>query len=360
MKHLKRFGIAVGIIIGLLVLAIFVLILIPHKVTVAGIQDGFTEKKFDTGEVVLNYVEGPDNGLPLLLIPGQMESWEGYKCVLPSLADKFHVYAVDVRGNGKSGWTTGHYSYNNCGKDLQSFLSSVIRKPAVVTGLSSGAVLTIWLAANSPDMVLAIVSEDPPIFSSIWPRIEQEKYLTYGFQAAVDTLGGAGGRDIRGYFLKMGYPSEKGEELLKIPPFIVDGMMGIFHMNEQIQPERKFDAPVMPFNVRVMMKFINEYDPDFSQATIDGKLSAGFDPDKALSAVKCPMLLLHANWLRHPTWGILGAMDDRDVEKVKSLVKDFSYARIDSGHGIHIENPDKFLKAFFNFTDNLNAAGKLR
>jgi len=27
-------------------------------------------KSFDTGEVVLNYAEGPDNGPPMLLIPG--------------------------------------------------------------------------------------------------------------------------------------------------------------------------------------------------------------------------------------------------------------------------------------------------
>jgi hypothetical protein len=57
MKALKRAAIGIGIIIGLLFLAVCVLILIPHNVTVAGITDGFTEKKFDTREVVLNYVE---------------------------------------------------------------------------------------------------------------------------------------------------------------------------------------------------------------------------------------------------------------------------------------------------------------
>jgi len=359
MKALKIIGIIIGSIIGLLIIACVVLLLIPHKVTVEGIPDGFTEKQFDTGEVVLNYVEGPENGLPLLLIPGQMESWQGYKCVLPALSQKFHVYAVDVRGNGKSGWTTGHYSYNECGKDLQAFLNGVIRQPAVVSGLSSGAVLSIWLAANSPDMVLAVISEDPPIFSSIWPRIQEEKYMYYGFETAVETIGNPAGRDIRGYFLKMGIPAEEGDELLAIPPFIVDGMLGIFDINAKLRPDRVYDAPAMPFNVRVFMKFLNEYDPDFSRATIDGRLSEGFDPEEALQKVDCPMLLMHAYWSRHKTWGLLGAMDDSDVEQVKSLVKDFQYARIDSGHGIHIENPDLFLEAFFNFTDNLKAEGKL-
>jgi pimeloyl-ACP methyl ester carboxylesterase len=66
---------------------------------VEGIPDGFTEKQADLGEVTLNYVEGPDNGVSLLLIPGQMEFWQGYKLVMPDLAKSFHVYAVDVRGH---------------------------------------------------------------------------------------------------------------------------------------------------------------------------------------------------------------------------------------------------------------------
>ena len=148
MKALKVTGIIVGTVISTLVISCCLIFIInPHKVNVAGIPDGFTEKKFDTGEVVLNYVEGPDNGPPLLLIPGQMESWQGYKPVLPALSERFHVFTVDVRGNGKSTWTTGHYSYNECGNDLRIFLYDVIGEPAVVSGLSSGAVLTVWLAA---------------------------------------------------------------------------------------------------------------------------------------------------------------------------------------------------------------------
>ncbi len=51
---------------------------ILHRTQVSGIPRGFKELRFTTGEVTLNYVVGPDDGLPLLLIPGQMESWQGY------------------------------------------------------------------------------------------------------------------------------------------------------------------------------------------------------------------------------------------------------------------------------------------
>jgi pimeloyl-ACP methyl ester carboxylesterase len=55
-------------------------------------------------------IEAPDHGTPLLLIPGQMESWLGYKPVLPALAERFHVFVVDVRGQGGSSRTPGQYS----------------------------------------------------------------------------------------------------------------------------------------------------------------------------------------------------------------------------------------------------------
>jgi hypothetical protein len=67
------------------------------KIKVAGIPKGFQELSFVTDGVTLNYVVGPDNGLPLLLIPGQMESWQGYKCVLPELSKRFHIFVPDLR-----------------------------------------------------------------------------------------------------------------------------------------------------------------------------------------------------------------------------------------------------------------------
>ena len=37
---------------------------------------GFSEKTYDTGNVRLNYVVGPNNGPSLLLIPAQMGMWK--------------------------------------------------------------------------------------------------------------------------------------------------------------------------------------------------------------------------------------------------------------------------------------------
>lgn len=340
-----------GLIVCASALGLAFLILRPPRVSVSGIPDGFTEKQFDTGEVVLNYVEGPDNGVPLLLIPGQMESWQGYKLVMPAFTRRFHVFSVDLRGHGKSTRTPGKYSYNACGNDLVVFLREVVKEPAIVSGLSSGAVLSVWLAAYAPDYVLGAVSEDPPMFSSIWPRIRDERFMTYMFQNAIDTLGNPEGRDLRAYYMGMGVPRDGKEKLLYIPAPIVNVIMGLHEMGRKLRPDRPYDAPLLAYSLRAGFKFLSEYDVDFSRATIDGRLSEGFDPEDALKKAKCPVLLLHASSSRDRTWGLLGAMDDADVEKIRSLVTDLRTIDIKSRHEIHMAKPEWYLEQVGEFAD---------
>jgi pimeloyl-ACP methyl ester carboxylesterase len=76
------------------------------------VSHGFEEHLVDLGEVRLNYATAGSPDHPaLLLIPAQTESWWGYEAAMRLLADRYQVYAVDLRGQGR---------------------------PAIVSGLSSG------------------------------------------------------------------------------------------------------------------------------------------------------------------------------------------------------------------------------
>jgi pimeloyl-ACP methyl ester carboxylesterase len=329
------------------------------RTTVSGIPDGFKELNFTTNAVTLNYVVGPDNGLPLLLIPGQMESWQGYKCVLPELSKRFHIFVPDLRGHGKSTWTPGQYSYNICGNDLKNFIRDVIQKPTLAAGLSSGGVLAIWLAANVPEDVLAIISEDPPIFSSIWPRIQDEKLMTRNFKLAVDILGKPGKRDVERYLSEVGIPVEGKSELLKIPAFIIKIMFFLARLNRAVRPNHPYDTPFLPFNMRAGHKFLSEYDTDFSRATIHGDLSRDFDPEETLKRVKCPMLLLWAHATRHEIWGIMGALDESDLQCMIALVDDLRCIDIPGAHEIHLVQPQRYTDEIIKFVDHLKDENKL-
>jgi hypothetical protein len=96
-----------------------------------------------------------------------------------------------------------------------------------------------------------------------------------------------------------------------------------------------------------------DFDADFSQAFVDGRIYEGLDHADALKRVECPMLLLHANWVRHPDYGLVGAMDDNDAAMARELAPELLFKRIDSDHVIHSHNPDLYISAIEEFIVNL-------
>ena len=103
------------------------------------------EKTFDTGEAVLNYAEGPDNGPPLLFLHGGVGQWKSYEEMLPHFTDRYHVFAPDFRGRGKSTRTPDTHRLKKDVDDTTKFITECIGKPANVFGYSLGG----WVAALS-------------------------------------------------------------------------------------------------------------------------------------------------------------------------------------------------------------------
>jgi pimeloyl-ACP methyl ester carboxylesterase len=71
----------------------------------------------------------------LLLVPGQTESWWGYEAAMDLLKDRFQLFAVDLRGQGRSGRTPGRYTLDNMGNDLVRFIQGAIGRPTIADGL---------------------------------------------------------------------------------------------------------------------------------------------------------------------------------------------------------------------------------
>ncbi|MFC1910886.1 alpha/beta fold hydrolase [Chloroflexota bacterium] len=103
----------------------------------------YIEESINIGAVNLHYVEGPQNGLPLVLIPGQGLSLDSYQRSILLITKHFQVFAVDIRGHGKSSWTPGQYNFNNMGKDIELFLKKVVKQPAIISGNSSGGLIAL-------------------------------------------------------------------------------------------------------------------------------------------------------------------------------------------------------------------------
>jgi pimeloyl-ACP methyl ester carboxylesterase len=132
------------------------------------VPHGFAEQQVDLGEITMNYAEAGSPGSPaLLLIPEQTGSWWGYEEAMRLLAPDFHVYAVDLRGQGRSTWTPQRYSLDNFGNDLVRFITLVVQRPVIAAGNSSGGLLAAWLSAYAmPGQIRGALCEDAPFFAS--------------------------------------------------------------------------------------------------------------------------------------------------------------------------------------------------
>jgi Alpha/beta hydrolase family len=162
---------------------------------------GFVEKQATINGSRLNYAEGPDAGPPLLLIHGQLTDWRSWSRVLPELSKRYHVFAVDCYGHGRSAHTPDKYTGRALAADMNRFLTDVVGGPATVVGHSSGGLIAAILAADAPELVRAVVLEEPPFFSSVLPRAT--KTFNYvGVATAAHEFLRSGETDFTGYFVR--------------------------------------------------------------------------------------------------------------------------------------------------------------
>jgi pimeloyl-ACP methyl ester carboxylesterase len=298
------------------------------------VPHAFAEHRVDLGEVVMNYaVAGPDNAQPLLLIPGQTESWWGYEEAMKRLEGSFRLYAVDLRGQGRSTRTPGRYTFDNMGNDLVRFIQTVIKHPVITCGLSSGGVLSAWLSAYAPPGVIrASFYEDPPLFGC-----EERPACGHGQHASLVSL-------IFGAFAQhLGNQWSVGDwagfvaAVKEMPPALASRPYG--------------DAP--PQNLR-------EYDPEWGRACVDGTISASCDHERMLSHVKVPVLMTHH--MRAPALvngRFLGAISDDQAARVGELIKAagqrFDYQSHPAmGHFMHAQDPDLYAKVVTEWVATLD------
>ena len=282
-----------------------------------------------------------------------MGTWESYGRVLVPLSHRFRVFSVDLRGHGKSTWTPGRYSWDHIVADVSAFLHQVIQRPALVSGNSSGGLLALWLAAHEPDCVAGIIFEDAPIFSAEMPRFrDRDTFVYQGLKRTVEAIGDVQHRNLAHYFRGQTLPTKSGR-VRRVPGWFVNLLARLIRRREASHPGQPVDIPYVPGSLRLLIKSLSTFDPDFVRAFVDGRFYQGFDHAQALRQVRCPMLVLHADWFRHPQYGLVGAMDDEDAARVQALVPHAQYKKISANHVIHFFKPQAFVREVTMFASGI-------
>lgn len=128
--------------------------LIPVGRTIAGV----THHRVALNGTELHYVAAGTTGSPILLVHGFPESWWTFHKLIPLLANKHRVFAVDLRGFGDSAADSIHYDSASAAEDLHQFIAHLGLGPVHLTGqdISGGAVYR--LAAAHPKDIASLTA----------------------------------------------------------------------------------------------------------------------------------------------------------------------------------------------------------
>ncbi len=262
------------------------------------------EKSFDTGEVVLNYAEGPDNGPPMLLIHGFQQRWNLFQPIIPKLSKNYHIFAIDLRGHGKSGRVKGHYTLKEYFNDISILLENLVHQPSILFGSPLGGWISLMIASKKPTTVKALIIGDSPLNLRELKKLLKENY---------------DGRTTRREYSMKTY-----EELVK---------------------ELDVDSA----------ERLSLLDPDVFTLWFEGcedssnfdRLMEGFEISKLLQGFDCPVLLLQGNGQ---------ILTDGGVEYAKSIRPDIVHVYFeDKGHLLGLDTGDagELLSAVTSFLESL-------
>jgi len=262
------------------------------------------EKKFDAGEVVLNYAEGPDNGPPLILLHGVSGNWRFLSPIIRTTANNWHVYALDQRGHGKSGKTPGHYLLKDYASDLTKFIEEKVTEPVVLLGHSLGGMVSTIISGTHREKARALIVGDSLLnidSRATYKRVNNNKPLREAFKNIYNlTSSNLTSHEIAGKL--SGYP--------------------------------------MKADTRLYSKYLGSLDADTMGAWVEAfgsydsyvRMMEGYDCGSLFREMGCPVLLVQSDASQG------GILTDDDVRYISSVHPDTCLIRLAGlGHDMGLD-----------------------
>lgn len=270
------------------------------------------EQTFALGGMTLNGVVATEAGPPLLLLHGVTSRWQTWLSVMPSLALRWRLHALDLRGHGRSARAAdAAYRIDDYADDVAAFLQQQIGAPTVLVGHSLGAIIATAVAARVPQLVRAVVLEDPPLAAFRHQSLRERPEI--GRFSALRELGRRG----------LAFDALRAELAT-------------------LQPGRD------PAALAMRARSLASLDPEVLTLVIEDRAKEGYDQDAALRAISAPTLLLQGE----PNLG--GALADVDAQRAGGLLSRGIAMRLSHvGHGIHEEDPAGFSRIVHDFLESL-------
>jgi N-formylmaleamate deformylase len=262
-----------------------------------------TRRTIETAAGPLALWEAPNPGAPpLALLHGIGSRAESWWPVLDPLAERFHLYALDLRGHGTSHKPAAGYLIEDYAADLDAALDALDLDRPFVLGHSLGALTTLAWAVDHPQRAARIVVEDPPL------RTEPEVLDAFDGWMQLNALP----LEAAAAWYHAEYPEWTEEECLRRAESITSTRPEVF-------------AEMRAFSAALLAEGRSERVDD-------------------LAELRPPTLLLRGD----PELGSMTRPDD--AARAAALGRDVQVVFIPgAGHSIHRDQPAAFLDATIRF-----------
>jgi esterase len=133
----------------------------------------------------LHYLDWGGEGKPVLvMIHGIDRHAHTFDHVAPHFIDRYHVFAIDMRGHGESEWDPdGRYFVEDYVRDFEAMADALRWRDITVWGNSTGGRVAQVFAGAHPDRVARVISED------VGPERPRQIADNYGRRAAAEQEG---------------------------------------------------------------------------------------------------------------------------------------------------------------------------
>lgn len=285
----------------------------------------FDERRVTVRDRELNCAGTASRAPVIIFVHGVLRRWTTFLPLFPALASRWQIVAIDQRGHGRSARAPGdEYFVTDYVLDLVDFLERHVPQPAVVYGHSLGAMVAAGAAAARPDLVGAVVLEDPP-FETMGSRIRESSL--HGYFAALREL----------------LPWQNGvvklaRELARLT--LTDPVTGRSWQLGEVR-----DAVQLRYQAACLLAV----DPAALDPIVAGQWLAGYDWQEVLRGVKSPALVLQADE------AVGGMLVNADTAQASTLLADGTIIRFaGAGHSLHTARTAEVTNHLATFLETLD------
>jgi pimeloyl-ACP methyl ester carboxylesterase len=263
-------------------------------------------EEFVHGGISLAYTDAgiPDGDVALFLhgLGSNRRTWDR---MATKTAGGMRVLAYDHRGHGGSSHAPGTYTLEYYVSDAIAFCENVAGQPSVIVGHSLGGIVALSVAQRRPELVRALLVEDPPILHT---RAENQGFFTLLHQVT---------REMS----DRGAPVEEYESMMRVVP--------------SPNGAGSFADVLGPDGTRARAEGLASLDPDVFLPLLEGSALTGVTPE---AAIRCPLVVLRAD----PRIGATFTAEDET--RLLSVDPHAQVKMIEgASHFIHDEQPERFL-----------------